>query len=1073
MSPSNRLPDETPHDGGDHDDQFADLDATELEHWISEADRAGFLNDDDSLTSPQPNLISAGTILDRYEIVSVIGIGGRGVVYRAQQLNVASRLVALKVYHASDTESENGHSPAEILALASVSHPQLAQILDAGKTPDGRTYVVMSLLSGVAIDEFCHKRALSVSKIATLMSKASDAIDELHRHGFVHCDIKPSNILVNQEGGITVTDFDAARPIGIANPSRRGTPGYSAPEWIAPFDLAKPPSQIDDVQGDIYSLGATLYQLLTGSAPFVGHSTSGKIVSSLIDSPKPPRQLRPDIPVWLDEICLRCLDRNPRQRYSSAKQLAAALVATHGAITSKTIPSWTHFTSTRLMSLSLILGLIALFVLAVQTASERWRNHAMSDVQGEKFTFESLNLESSFALAVSTCGDATPCFLETVNPRPGFMYTRLSPDGHSLAVLGNDHWIRIYEYDSERVGSEIGDLVSMLPMDRVTDSLDRSISWSPDGTRLVCCGNDHCAMLWDVRKGQLVSRLKFDGKYNFVRDVQWSPDGSMIASGSDSGLVLLWNDRGAIERRFHRHESPVLKIQWSPDGKQIASADQSGQVLVWNVQTLERLTLFRGLESRVPAAGLSRGDAAVRGLSWHPAGRRLAFSNEQGEVFSGDCMTGKSDLIMQSEHPSRALLWSRDGRFLVIAGVALSTYSDASGVSQFDEPDGAGTLGSIQWDPNSEKLLVAGRQQELQSWDIAAGRSRVLAQPSVSRVLDLEWTTDGTWLVSGGSDGHLRLFDATGQFKAAAPLPASENSVLSIAWHPKGKLVACAYGYRQGGIAIYEVAQPILTPRDATAVTVRQIEDLRFRSFPQAIAWDTDGKFLVAGDDRGRLTVIAANNWEEVTEISPFDHAVTDLAFGKTDLVAAGDAKGRLRTWRFDSQGGLHLVGQRDFYSGINALAFNSSGQQLAVSEFRKSVFLLDAVNLAERWPRPSDAPARPGKLDWSPDDRSIACGVYGTLDARDGSLIDPDACNRGGCVAWHPTGLIATGSWEGELEFRHPPDFLRTGRFLQLSGGASIALPPTRLFKDLRETQRSELVWIARPGANRYRLLP
>src|SRR5882757_169561 len=259
-----------------------------------------------------------------YELLDVIGRGGQGVVYRARQKSL-NRIVALKVIGLGHwaTEAHLKRFRLEAEAAASLEHPGIVPIHEVGER-DGSCYFSMKFIEGGQLDEVVKQTPMSIRQAAELIAKVARTVHYAHEHGILHRDIKPGNILLDQQGEPHLTDFGLARLVESESTMTRtldvlGTPSYMAPEQAMGNNAA-----VSSVT-DIYGLGAVLYQLLTGQPPFAGGATYETIKLLLDTEPKQPRLLNPKIDRDLRTICLKCLEKDSKRRYSSALALAEDL----------------------------------------------------------------------------------------------------------------------------------------------------------------------------------------------------------------------------------------------------------------------------------------------------------------------------------------------------------------------------------------------------------------------------------------------------------------------------------------------------------------------------------------------------------------------------------------------------------------------------------------------------------------------------------------------------------------------------------------------------------------------------
>jgi len=260
----------------------------------------------------------------RYELLEELGRGGMGVVYRARQSDL-DRTVAVKMILASRFASadEVRRFYAEARAAGSLQHPNIVGIHEVGEI-DGQHYFAMDLVEGSSLTEVIHHGDRSPDAAAETIAIVARAVAYLHEQGIVHRDLKPSNILLDAEGRPYVTDFGLARI--FADDGRHtqtgtiiGTPGYMSPEQAAGRTADVSP------KSDVYSLGAILYEMLTGRPPFQGETPLDTLVEVIEGEPTLPHVLNRHVPRELELICLRCLEKDPRKRYLSATALAEDL----------------------------------------------------------------------------------------------------------------------------------------------------------------------------------------------------------------------------------------------------------------------------------------------------------------------------------------------------------------------------------------------------------------------------------------------------------------------------------------------------------------------------------------------------------------------------------------------------------------------------------------------------------------------------------------------------------------------------------------------------------------------------
>src|SRR5215469_9269235 len=259
-----------------------------------------------------------------YELLEEIGRGGQGVVYRARQKSL-NRPVALKVIGLGQwaAKAHLKRFRLEAEAAARLDHPCIVPIHEVGER-EGCCYFSMNLVEGSQLDEVVKRKPMPLRRAAELIAKLARAVHYAHEHGILHRDIKPGNVLLDKKGEPHLTDFGLARLIETESSVTQtldvlGTPSYMAPEQAVGNNAAVSSAT------DVYGLGAVLYQLLTGHPAFAGGTTYETIKLLLDTEPRQPRSLNPKIDRDIATICLKCLEKNPQRRYSSALALAEDL----------------------------------------------------------------------------------------------------------------------------------------------------------------------------------------------------------------------------------------------------------------------------------------------------------------------------------------------------------------------------------------------------------------------------------------------------------------------------------------------------------------------------------------------------------------------------------------------------------------------------------------------------------------------------------------------------------------------------------------------------------------------------
>jgi serine/threonine-protein kinase len=278
----------------------------------------------DSPTPVAPSLVGTHVADGKYELLAEIGRGGMGVVYKARQVDL-DRVVALKMVLAGSMASAEQVTRfhAEAKVAARVQHPHVIPVYETGHV-NGMPYLVMQFVEGCSLYDRLRAGPLDAESAARIVAAVARAVADLHAAGIVHRDLKPSNILLDAHDQPFVTDFGLAKLLegdsGVTQSGAiLGTPQYMAPEQALGRGKVAGPA------ADVYSLGAILYECLTGRPPFRENSPFDTLIAVLESEAPLPRQINPKVPRVLEQVALQCLEKEPARRFPSAAALAAAL----------------------------------------------------------------------------------------------------------------------------------------------------------------------------------------------------------------------------------------------------------------------------------------------------------------------------------------------------------------------------------------------------------------------------------------------------------------------------------------------------------------------------------------------------------------------------------------------------------------------------------------------------------------------------------------------------------------------------------------------------------------------------
>ena len=760
----------------------------------------------------------AKALADRYRIEREIGSGGMATVYLAQDIK-HDRQVAIKVLR-PDLAVSLGHERfhREVRIAAQLQHPNILPLLDSGAVDD-LLYYVMPYVEGQSLREKLDKEGeLPVGDALRILRDVVDALTEAHTHGVVHRDIKPENILLRGRHAL-VADFGVAKAVSEATGRAQfttagialGTPAYMAPEQAT----ADPHV---DHRVDIYAVGAVAYELLTGRTVFLGSSPQRVLAAHVAEQPDPVRKHRDTVPVALEALVMRCLEKKAADRWQSAEELHSALVAlltpSGGMTPTSTVPiQAAGLSSARPIAIAAILATV---VTLIGMGLWSWLGSRVSPVlelgQMAQLTFE-----------------------------PGLeIDPALSPDGQWLAYVagpfGNMH-VHLRQVS----GGRAVDLTAGLPGDH------RWPKWSPDGTEIMFQANGsiyQIPALGGVPPRRIVDSSAWEHRSRELRffgagSATWSPDGNQIAYvASDTIFVASSDGSGSREVAvdYYPHS-----LQWSPDGSHLVYVSGNGNYV------LGTTLLANGAASAIRVLSLSDGslvtltnqERVYQSPRWMPSGDKLLYISNEG---------GARDIYQVEVNSSGA---------------------QASPPSRLTTNLGALT---ISLSADGRKLSYSAFRNNSNIWSIPIplqGTSSLSEAEAVTvgtqAIEGLGVSPDGRWLVFDsnrrGNFDIYRLALLDGQSEQLTDHPADD---FLPSWSPDGEEIAF-YSFRHGTRDLF-----VMTPDGASET--RLTDDPAQERYPD---WSPDGNSLVFYSDKSgnqEIWVMSredrSSNWGEPKQLT-------------------------------------------------------------------------------------------------------------------------------------------------------------------------------------------------------------
>jgi serine/threonine protein kinase len=559
--------------------------------------------------------LATGTRMGAYEILAAIGAGGMGEVYRARDTRLG-REVAIKMLGSRFQVRVDGHERLiqEARAVSALNHPNILALYDIC-SENGSDFLVMELVRGKTLEQLIGKHGLAVNEAVKYAIAIADGLARAHAAGILHLDLKPSNIMITEDGVPKILDFGLAQ---AANPETHknddetqtltaaaesviaGTAGYMSPEQAEGKKL--------DARSDIFSFGAVLYEMVTGQRAFRGESTISTISAILHDDPKPPSQISSDIPRDLEKIIARCLRKDRDRRFQNMADVRVALLELREESESGKLP--VTETPRRNKTPWLLAGFSAAVLIAAGISLAYWRSavsQSAPDLVIVPFT--------SYAGYQSD---------------PAF-----SPDGNQIAFA----WTGEHGSTSHIYVKVIGtDTPLRLTSSEMNDS---SPAWAPDGRSIafIRAVSETVNAIYTVPPlggperriaeiGGPVSMGDFSPSpmLNWSRDGKWLLTSARQSAGKPSRILAVSADTGEARALNFGYAGDEFSPALSPDSHRLAFCRQLGQMGM-DIYTV-------GLSSGLRPTGAPRKLDLPHGFSGHPAwtpnGKEVIFVQSAG-----------------------------------------------------------------------------------------------------------------------------------------------------------------------------------------------------------------------------------------------------------------------------------------------------------------------------------------------------------------------------------------------------------------------------------------------------------
>jgi eukaryotic-like serine/threonine-protein kinase len=925
------------------------------------------LTDKNQPTPRPPGAIAAGpwkTTPENFEILEEIARGSMGVVYKAWQKNL-QRVVALKIIlgRALSTPDQLARFRIEGMAISRLMHPNIVQIFKTREW-EGCPFLVLEHVEGGTLAKRWNGAPQLPSAVAALIEELARAVEFAHRHGVVHRDLRPGNILLTKEGTPKIIDFGLAK-LELHDDKDLtmtgqilGTPSYMAPEQAEGLQQAIGPLV------DVYALGAMLYEGLTGRPPFRGQTILDTLQDVGTKEPVPPQRLQPQIPRDLETICLKCLQKDPERRYGSARELAEDLrrfldrkpILARRVNSAERVWRWCRRNSD---VASLLLALVVVAAAAFVLVTWKWRQAVAAHEEAENARIIAQDNEK---LAQKERRNA-----ERLSA--GLILDQAVSQGdhgnieHALLLFTKslEQAVRNEDADLERIARR--NLTAFRPLLLRRRAIIPHPDWawetafSPNGKFFVTTSKDRAARFWDTETGAAI------GDPLWHEDSVWtaaiSPDGATLATGSahpdtGAGEVRIWDvaTRQAIGAPLIQHEA-IVTVAFGRDSQTLLVLDDAGKAQLWDVKNCQSIgpplshashvvTALFSPDGKLVLTGARDGaarlwqvpDRAPHGPTLShvqslnlPPGREVwivaaAFSPDAqivatatqvtqmvdqqrryigGEVRLWRVETGES-LVPPLAHPGpvKTLAFSPDGRLLLTGGFSV--------------------------DAVLKKRPSVG---EARLWDVATGKQIGPTLDHTGPIWTAAFSPSGRLMVTGGEAGYAKFW-LTASAQRIGTTYASGNA-RRVTMSPDGKTAVIGHTYTPAVAELWEIP-----PAFGTVLAPQHQKKI------QALVFSPDERFAASGDDD------TARLWDRATAKahgSPLPHRG-----GQHTLVFSPDGKLLLTTpeereaqlWEVASG---KAFGPRLKHQGrIVAAAFSDDGRRVLIKDANKDAIWWDVA---------------------------------------------------------------------------------------------------------------------------------